>query len=382
MSPPFPFPFPFPLPSPSSSSSSPSLLLLLLLTAAPPRSLRWVAGHVRMECPPPLSGETGVKTGPCDVRSDDGSMPSFPLRPNALNTITWLESIGHPGAPARFALSRDGIALDGDGGLETCILLDHVPHDARSKPKFVDESTWHRSGITLWIPDVKCDRCYLQLVSVMTDAPHGVPAGSTCAYEASAAATAGDHPPCPAVYHSCAPVSIDGSVPRNDLEVCDTAGFEERLGWPATPGRDAGLYGRSTYLNRGDVGLYDPADKRLRSFGEPLTDATCASWSHCDPDVSFAEVLAVPDGAAYAAPEGSCASILEAPVEPYRRPDGMPLGAATAAAPRPPADAIPEEPDTASGGEEGSAATGTAPRRLSSVCAAAVTMVILEGLSL
>lgn len=299
-----------------SAMSKPLVSVALLLLSAPPHL---VDGHVRMECPPPLSGETGEKVGPCDVRSDDGSLPAFPLRPNAFNMITWLESIGHPGAPARFALSRDGIALDDsdDTGFETCLLLDHVPHDAWSNPTFRDESTWHRSTITLWIPDVKCDRCYLQLVSVMSDGVHGVPNDTTCAYQASEAAE--DYPACPVVYHSCAPVSIDGTIPRNDLAVCNTSEFEEKLGWPLTPDRNPDLYQYSTYFNRGDVGLYDPVGKRLLSIGSPLTDDICNNPLYCDPAVSFSELLAVPEGAAYASLEGSCASMAEAVVEPYQQ---------------------------------------------------------------
>ena len=34
---------------------------------------------------------------------------------------------------------------------------------------------------------------------------------------------------CPIVYRSCAPVSINGTVPRNGIEECDTADFEEKV---------------------------------------------------------------------------------------------------------------------------------------------------------
>ena len=114
----------------------------------------------------------------------------------------WLESIPHPGAPGRLALSRDG--EDTIDSFESCILLDHIPHDEYSTPTFEDESTWHRSSITVFIvsrklsfvvtytlfilmfinftrcfpllqPDVKCERCHLQLITVMSDEGHGVP---------------------------------------------------------------------------------------------------------------------------------------------------------------------------------------------------------------
>jgi hypothetical protein len=132
------------------STTTRALQLCFLLAAASE-----VESHARFECPPPLSGRTGEKVGPCDVGTDDGSTPTFPLIPNAFNTVTWLESIPHPGAPVRFALSAEGGgsqdgSLDGAAeGFESCILLDHIPHDAWSKPSFRDELSWHRSSITL-----------------------------------------------------------------------------------------------------------------------------------------------------------------------------------------------------------------------------------------
>ena len=274
--------------------------------------------HVRLECPPPLSAETGEKMGPCDVASDDGSMPAFELTPNALNTITWVESIGHPGAPARFALSRD---FDGENLLESelefeqCVLLDHIPHDVFSKPNFMDETSWHRSTITLFVPDVKCERCYLQLISIMSDSLHGVPNDTKCSY--TGAQLTDEFPACPVVYHSCAPVSIDGSVPRNELDVCDTAQFEETLQWPMKPTDNEDLYRHSVYLNRADVGMYEQTDFRLLKVGKPLTDAMCTNPLYCDPETSFEEIMAVPETAPYTLLEGACAAMVTSPVEPY-----------------------------------------------------------------
>mmetsp|Transcript_17621 Transcript_17621/g.43979 ORF Transcript_17621/g.43979 Transcript_17621/m.43979 type:complete len:374 (-) Transcript_17621:1842-2963(-) len=290
-----------------------SLVLALLLATG-------VDAHARMECPPPLSGMTGEKTGPCDVEADDGSVPAFSLKPNALNTVTWLESLSHPGAPVRFALSREGISLDEpEAGFETCLLLDHVPHDALSSPTFQDASTWHRSTITLWIPDIKCERCYLQLISVMSDAIHGVPADTKCAYKGALTNDESlDYPACPAVYHSCSPISIDGTIPRNDVEMCNTTEFEEQLEWPLTPRDDPNLYEHSIYFNRGDVGLYSTTDARLLSIGSPLIDATCTNPLYCDPEISFEEVLGIPEDAAYTSLEGSCAPVVETMVARYQ----------------------------------------------------------------
>eukprot|EP00588_Corethron_pennatum_P007822 CAMPEP_0194286820 /NCGR_PEP_ID=MMETSP0169-20130528/33373_1 /TAXON_ID=218684 /ORGANISM="Corethron pennatum, Strain L29A3" /LENGTH=368 /DNA_ID=CAMNT_0039033339 /DNA_START=21 /DNA_END=1124 /DNA_ORIENTATION=- len=323
------------MPSTHRAARSSFILVFVLLVLAI-TTTRTVEGHARIECPPSLSGKTGEKVGPCDVSTDDGLLQSFPLRANALNTVTWLESIPHPGAPVRFALSREGGDSNGGSsldqaatGFETCLLLDHVPHDALSRPTYRDESSWHRSSITLWIPDVRCERCYLQLISVMSDAAHGVPTDTKCAYRGARLANANtdainivdtpemDFPACPAVYHSCSPVSIDGTIPRNDMDVCNTTEFEEQLGWPLTPRDNPDLYEHSIYYNRGDVGLYSTTDATLRFVGSPLTDATCTNPLYCDPGVSFEEILGVPDAAAYISLEGSCASVVESKVEAY-----------------------------------------------------------------
>jgi len=316
-----------------------SLLLALFLATR-------AEGHARMECPPPLSGRTGEKMGPCDISTDDGSVPAFSLKANSLNTVTWLESISHPGAPARFALSREGTSLEeSEAGFETCLLLDHVPHDALSRPIFGDQSTWHRSSITLWIPDIKCERCYLQMISVMSDAIHGVPSDTECAYKGALAYDEDlDYPGCPAVYHSCSPVKIDGAIPRNDVEMCNTTEFEEKLGWPLTPKENPDLYEHSIYFNRGDVGLYSMTDARLLSVGSPLTDAACTNPIYCDPETSFEEILEIPDNAAYTTLEGSCASVVESKVEAYQPGGFLPAIADSESTTAPSAPEVPPSP--------------------------------------
>ena len=309
------------------------LLQFVSLFLADDKNCVFVAGHARLECPPPLSGATGEKVGPCDTNVDNGSVPAYPLQANAFNTITWLESIPHPGAPSRFALSGEGgdeIGLS----FETCLLLDHVPHDARSRPSFRNAASWHRSSITLWIPDIYCERCHLQLISVMSDTQHGVPADTRCVYRGAAEAGTTEsgfvselvdlYPICPAVYHSCSPVSINGSVPRNEIDRCNTTEFEEKLGWPLTPSTTqtrnsaADLYQHSVYFNRGDVGLYSETNATLVEIGSPISDANCTNALYCDPEISFDAIFTVPENSAYASPEGSCTYITGMKVEAYQ----------------------------------------------------------------
>lgn len=275
--------------------------------------------HTRLECPPPRSGKTGEKKGPCDA-PDDLSLPAYPLIPNALNTITWLESIGHPAAPARFALSLEGV----DEGFEECLLLDHIPHDDMSRPKYRDQTSYHRSSITLWIPDIYCERCHLQLITVMSDGIHGVPDDTYCVYKGAQEAGLADPnlPDCPAVYHSCAPVSINGTIPRNQIETCHTPMLEEVLDWPFMAVGNNQKY--STYYAKGNPGLYNQTDARLLEGGMPLQG--CTSYSFCDPETYLEPAVEVPAKARYTAMAGTCAAMVGMAVEPFelgKLPDQM-----------------------------------------------------------
>ena len=273
------------------------------------------SSHTRLECPPPRSGKTGEKDGPCDA-ADNLSLPPYPLVPGALNTITWLESIPHPGAPARFALSLDGD--DSAESFETCLLLDHVPHDELSSPTFSNNLSWHRSSITLWIPDVYCERCHLQLMTVMSDDAHRLPVGATCGYEGAVTSnrtTDPNLPICPVVYHSCSPVSINGTVPRNEIDECNTTEFEERLGWPLNPRTNQDLYDYSTYYFKGDPGMYNQSMSYLMAAGAPIVN--CNNFAFCDPDVYFQEVITVADDALYTRMEGTCAAMVTKQVIPF-----------------------------------------------------------------
>jgi len=265
-----------------------------------------VNAHSRLECPPPRSRETGAKGGPCDAQ-DDPTLPAYPLHPG-LNTVTWLESLSHPGAPARFALSSDGV----DDGFESCLLLDHVPHDERSLPSIQDELTYHRSSITLFIPDVKCERCHLQLISFMTDDGHGVPEGTKCAYEGAQIAGTADAslPKCEVVYHSCAPVSINGTVPRDEF-TCSMDEFVQELDWPFMEDKPPA----STYYFKGDPGMFNETTARLLSGGSPIEN--CGNLFYCDPNEFYNVEEVVPEGAKYTEPHGTCAAIVEMVVEPF-----------------------------------------------------------------
>jgi len=266
-----------------------------------------VNAHTRLECPPPRSGETGAKIGPCDA-DDDLSLPAYPLVPGALNTITWLESLGHPGAPGRLALSLDGA----DEGFESCILLDHIPHDERSIPSLANQLSYHRASITVFIPDVYCERCHLQFVTVMSDEIHQLPKGEQCAYKGAQTAGTADAnlEDCKVVYHSCSPVSINGKIPRDEYQ-CSLDSFIEELEWPFMQGKPPA----STYAYKGDPGMYDRQIAVLQSGGKPVEN--CNNYFYCDPEKFYQENIVVEEGAKYAELHGTCAAMVNMVVEPF-----------------------------------------------------------------
>eukprot|EP00002_Diphylleia_rotans_P016976 TRINITY_DN329_c0_g1_i1.p1 TRINITY_DN329_c0_g1~~TRINITY_DN329_c0_g1_i1.p1 ORF type:complete len:240 (-),score=21.18 TRINITY_DN329_c0_g1_i1:308-1027(-) len=171
-----------------------------------------VAGHSRWVCPPPRSTSTGIKTGPCGSQTGDLSGAQVTLSPG-WTTLVFEESIAHVGAPFRIALS-----LENADSYEECLLLNHIPHDDTNAPVFGNERTYTRSRISVLIPDVRCDRCALQLVNPMTDKLPQLGL-QNCTYDATCTTCQEPLGTCFSTYHSCANVRITGSVPRDQF-VC------------------------------------------------------------------------------------------------------------------------------------------------------------------
>lgn len=76
------------------------------------------------------------------------------------------------------------------------VLLDHIPHNEMPVPKPVAnmESTYYTYRMSVNIPDIKCDKCSLQLLYVMTD--KSVKCGiETCYYNPADAACKGNTDP-------------------------------------------------------------------------------------------------------------------------------------------------------------------------------------------
>jgi hypothetical protein len=170
-----------------------SLVLLVdLLVVAP----TIVMAHMRFEYPPPRSSSKGIK-GPYPCGEEgffDAEHPVTTLQPGP-NVFKFYESIAHEGAPMRVAIS-----MNDDKGFDDHVLASHIPHNDAINGVF--GLTSYEFSFVVDIPDVKCDRCALQVISVMTDK---IDDGTCCAYPS-------DRPyMCKSVYHSCANIRINGT---------------------------------------------------------------------------------------------------------------------------------------------------------------------------
>jgi hypothetical protein len=157
-----------------------------------------VNAHGRWKCPGPrdaldTSGNhikfdnTGNKYAACGPQSGNWGFGNVTTLQPGWNTITWEESISHAGSPFRIAL------LD-EKEEARLVLLDHIPHNDASSPNYMLESTFVPYKMSVYIPNVKCSKCSLQFLYVMTDKTTkcGV---ETCYYNPADAACKGSTDP-------------------------------------------------------------------------------------------------------------------------------------------------------------------------------------------
>ena len=129
--------------------------------------------HGRWKCPAPrdaldeqgnhITGDnTGNKYAACGPESGKWGFGTVTTLQPGWNTLTWEESVSHTGSPFRIAI------LD-ETETARVILLDHIPHFEGASPILGVESTYTPYYMSVNIPNVKCDKCSLQLLYVMTD---------------------------------------------------------------------------------------------------------------------------------------------------------------------------------------------------------------------
>jgi hypothetical protein len=152
-----------------STRTGGTLVALSLVCAAATAS-----AHHRLTFPtprypnPPAEDSRQLKAGPCgvdnDTRTTDTSRIST-FEPGQRITVTWKETIDHPG--------HYRIAFDDDGQDD---LVDPSGYDdiqqSPTLPVLADGIADRSGGnysFEVTLPDVECDRCTLQLIQVMTD---------------------------------------------------------------------------------------------------------------------------------------------------------------------------------------------------------------------
>jgi uncharacterized protein (TIGR03382 family) len=155
-------------------------------------------GHARLKSPQPRDNQDGYKdpprtppgTGaPCGI-SEAASQPHNNLTPGAAITVTWEETVNHPGC---FVID---FSPANDANFTVLGVKSHMSPPAPANPTINSPRPWSL-GVTL--PSAPCSKCTLRVRQLMlsadvTDAqcpPATIPAGST--------------------YYSCANVIMGGS---------------------------------------------------------------------------------------------------------------------------------------------------------------------------
>lgn len=135
------------------------------LVAASALSSSSADAHIALTSPPPRHEDQ--KSGPCGVATGDArgnQVTTF--APGETITVTWQETIGHPG---HFRISFDPDGVDGlvdpksfsDFDTAGTVLLDNI----------TDKSGTQTYSEKVTLPNVECDTCTLQVIQVMTDKP-------------------------------------------------------------------------------------------------------------------------------------------------------------------------------------------------------------------
>jgi hypothetical protein len=181
-------------PTKFSPQAPPTMLKVLSFSSA----ALLVAGHGRWKCPVARDeldengnhiafDNTANKYAACGPQSGNWGFGQITTLSPGWTTFTWEESITHTGSPFRIAI------LD-ETETARVVLLDHIPHNEDSLPDRNNEETYVPYKISVNIPNVKCDKCSLQLLYVMTD--KSVKCGSPiCYYNPEDAACKGSTDP-------------------------------------------------------------------------------------------------------------------------------------------------------------------------------------------
>jgi MYXO-CTERM domain-containing protein len=129
--------------------------------------LQATAAHAHIQLTYPTQRYTDQKYGPCGRLNDTGRGDAVTtLPPGATITVTWNETINHPG---HFRISFD------DDGQDDFADPEHF-EDFYTVPSVIadniaDTPQGGVSSFEITLPNIECANCTLQVVQVMTDKP-------------------------------------------------------------------------------------------------------------------------------------------------------------------------------------------------------------------
>ncbi|KAL8619674.1 hypothetical protein ACOMHN_019729 [Nucella lapillus] len=164
---------------------------------------------------------TSASTSQCGVEDVNGQFhKEYTEVIPGLFTIRFEETKFHSNSPYR-------VSLHSSDSEDHCVLLDHIPHNNHAvfSSKCEGKGVCNNSSyfITVNIPDIACDRCYLRLTHIILDSSDNIPCdlkNGTCAG-----------------FTSCANIKIRSSSEGRDKNLSSCLRYEDNLAgdWPFRP---------------------------------------------------------------------------------------------------------------------------------------------------
>jgi uncharacterized protein (TIGR03382 family) len=166
----------------------------MLLTIAGVLAPSVALAHVTLTFPPPRT--SAQKDQVCGAANSVRGTNVTTLPPGATISVTWLETIDHPGH-YRIAFDEDGqgfpvpLTADEDTTGMPTVVMDLIPDIQGNKPP-----TGRPYSVNITLPNIECNNCTLQLTQLMTDKPP---------YRQA--------PPTDDIYYQCADITLSASAP-------------------------------------------------------------------------------------------------------------------------------------------------------------------------
>ncbi|XP_067682076.1 uncharacterized protein [Haliotis asinina] len=197
-----------------------------------------VQGHARFVCPRPQSPRSDIYEqwptkqldGPCGLGDDvDFETEYTEVEPGPF-TVVFEETVLTKDSPFRISLHEFGKKNASSDDEQSCVLLDQIPHNNKATVtdhcKANDYPVGHcdrsKYSITVKIPDIQCEKCFLRLAFTVIDKQHAHCGGenSTCK-----------------VFYSCANIKIRPTPEGLSQNLSSCSNYLDNLlgPWPYTP---------------------------------------------------------------------------------------------------------------------------------------------------